>query len=79
MLQLIFGVLIFLVGFYCGKVWVTKLAGKTVSFSLRTALAVIFLVFVIIAIIIALFSSFRPKRTETTSTSTYQLNTTATR
>jgi hypothetical protein len=76
MLQLVFGVLIFLVGFYCGKVWVTKLAGKTISFSLRTALAAIFLAIIIIAVVVISFNSFRPKKTWSIPPSTNSINTT---
>jgi uncharacterized membrane protein len=79
MFHIILGVIIFLVGFYCGKFWVTKLAGKTVSFSLRTAVAVLFLVVVVIILIITSVSTFRPKKTWSTSHSTYQLDTSATR
>jgi hypothetical protein len=77
MLQLILGILIFLVGFYCGKIWVTRLAGKTISFSLRTALAAIFLAIIIIAVVIVSINSFRPKKTWSISPSTYNLETTA--
>jgi hypothetical protein len=76
MLQLILGVLIFLVGFYCGKIWVTKLAGKTISFSLRTAVAAIFLAIIIIAVVIVSFNSFRLKKTWSITPSTYSLNST---
>ncbi|MFB3897876.1 MAG: hypothetical protein ACE14V_16415 [bacterium] len=76
MFQLMLGVLIFLVGFYCGKVWVTKLAGKTISFSLRTALAGIFIVIIIVAIVVVSINSFRPKKTWSVAPSTYSINTT---
>ena len=77
MFQVILAVIIFLLGFYCGKVWVTKLAGKTISFSLRGALAVIFLVLVIIALIIASINMFRPNKAGISDANTYQSDTTS--
>lgn len=79
MLQLILGILIFLVGFYCGQIWVTKLAGKTISFSLRGALTVIFLAFVIMVLLVALVFSFRPKKNWSTPSPSYHSDTTTTR
>ncbi|MCX7919402.1 MAG: hypothetical protein N3A72_07305 [bacterium] len=62
--QVIIAIIIFLIGFYCGKIWVTKLAGKTISFSLRSALTVIFLILVAIIIIGSIIFSYRPQAGE---------------
>ena len=51
LLYIFTGVIIFLVGFYCGRIWVTKLEGKTIS--LKTVCAVIFVLLVIILVMVS--------------------------
>ena len=66
-LYIVTGVIIFLVGFYCGRIWVTKLDGKTIP--LKTVCAVIFVLLVIILVMVSM------KLSKSDSSSNNPLNT----